>query len=470
MMTKKIRAWAVIFLISALVITSVSTWFYSSKKGEGEGVAESLPIPGIGQSIHLWYGDEELTDFLTNAAAAYFEETGVTVIPELHNEAGYLENIYDASVKNDDVPLPDLYILANDSLEKAYISGLAEGLGRDFLTPANFPSTALNAVSCDGNYIGYPLYFETTVLLYNKTYMERACISAAEREDAETVGQVTEVDDNEGDITVDPLTYEDALNAGYTLDSVMPSTVSGILEFADTYDAPMDVESVFKWDVTDIFYNYYFPGSYMDVGGVAGDDPDIVDIDNENVRKCMEMYQTLNQFFSIDTNAVTYQSILDEFIQGKIVMTVATSDCIRRMESAIAEGEFDKEYDTAMIPGITEELDSRSLSVTTAVVVNGFSDKKSICKDFSEFLVKKRSDLLYEEAGKIPALVGASLPNPKLKPFVEEYSYSVSMPKLLGASNFWVQLEICCAKIWDGEDVGELLSELQSRMDEEIRG
>ena len=39
-----------------------------------------------------------------------------------------------------------------------------------------------------------------------------------------------------------------------------------ILTFANSYDAPEQVEAVFKWDVADIFYNYFFVGNYIDVG------------------------------------------------------------------------------------------------------------------------------------------------------------------------------------------------------------
>lgn len=108
--------------------------------------------------------------------------------------------------------------------------------------------------------------------------------------------------------------------------------MDGILTFADSYDAPETVEAVFKWDVSDIFYNYFIVGDSISVGGINGDDAGTIDIYNQKSVECMTLYQQLNQFFSIDTKAVTYDSVLSEFMEGKIVFTVATTDAIGKLE------------------------------------------------------------------------------------------------------------------------------------------
>ena len=44
--------------------------------------------------------------------------------------------------------VPDVYIVGNDSLEKAWLSGLAsEVRDTDYVTAENFPETALSAVT-----------------------------------------------------------------------------------------------------------------------------------------------------------------------------------------------------------------------------------------------------------------------------------------------------------------------------------
>lgn len=378
-----------------------------------------------GDTLYFWYADDALTDFLTNVSASYYNEKGVHVIPVLHTGLEYLEEINDASVHpGDETPqMPDLYIISNDSLEKAYLAGLATQTrdeGRICNTDT-FPQTALDAVTYGGKYVAYPFYYETSALLYNKTYMQES-----EKE--------------------------------------VPVTIDDILAFADEYDAPEQVEAVFKWNVSDIFYNYYFIGNYMVAGGEAGDDPSQIDIDNARTRECLQVYQNLNQFFSIDTAEVTYDTVLQDFIEGKIVMTVATSDAVARLEEARAEGAFAYEYGIAKMPDLRTDLKGRSLSVTNAVVVNGFSEKVEAANEFAAYLTKEKADELYENTGKIASRYGISYENKSINAFMDEYESSISMPKMLGTSNLWVQLEICFSRIWNGEEVEPLLSALAEQI------
>lgn len=380
-------------------------------------------------TLYFWYSDDSLTDYLTNVSAAYYEQKGIHVIPILHSGLEYLEEINDASVHSgEDVPqMPDLYILTNDSMEKAYLAGLALPIkdSGNICSTQNFPQTALDAVTYQEKYVAYPFYYETSALLYNQTYFENT-------------------------------------------EAVLPETIDGILAFADAYDAPEQVEGVFKWDVSDIFYNYYFTGNYMIVGGETGDDPQKVDIANEKTKECLEIYQNLNQFFSIETKEVTYASVLQDFIDGKVVMTVATSDAVAKLEEAKASGEFTYEYAVAKMPDLTDSLKGRSLSVTNGIVINGYSEKAETANDFAAFLLNSHMDALYQTTGKLPSRYGAVYENENLNGFLAEYENSISMPKMLGTGNFWVQLEICFSKIWDGADVEEQLSLLAEKIRKQL--
>lgn len=417
----------IISVLAALLLLTGSVLTAKTIPAAGGDAAETMFSSG--DTLYFWYADDSLTEYLTNAAAAYYEEKGTHVIPILHSGLEYLEEINDASVhpSEDSQQMPDLYIVSNDSLEKAYLSGLAASIKDEagLCTDSNFPQTALDAVSYQGKYVGYPFYYETSALLYNKTYMDQ-----------------TEME--------------------------VPETIDGILAFADAYDAPEQVEAVFKWDVSDIFYNYYFTGNYMIVGGEAGDDPQQIDIDNEQTKECLQIYQNLNQFFSIDTKEVTYDSVLQDFIDGKIVMTVATSDAAARIEEAKAAGQFAYEYGIAKMPDLTDSLKGRSLSVTSAIAVNGYSEKSEAANDFASFLIRKHTDELYAKTGKLASRSGVAYENPNLTAYSDEYKVSISMPKMLGTSNFWVRLEICFSRIWQGEDVESLLRELAEQIAKQL--
>ena len=84
---------------------------------------ENTVFAGGKETLYLWYTDEALTSYLSGAAVTYNENHDVRIVPVLESGAEYLEKINQTSLESN---APDLYILSHDSLEKAYLAGLAE--------------------------------------------------------------------------------------------------------------------------------------------------------------------------------------------------------------------------------------------------------------------------------------------------------------------------------------------------------
>lgn len=389
------------------------------------------------ETIHLWYTDDSLTDYLNNKALDFYNATDVRVETKLVSGLEYLEAINQASL-SDEETTPDVYILSNDSLEKAYLAGLATPINNTKILEDStlFSQAARNAVSYHGNYVGYPLYFETSALLYNKTYLNQIAAEAG---------------------------LENA-------DSLIPSSIADILTIADQYSTPENVEYFFRWDVSDIFYNYFFIGNYISVGGDAGDDKSHIDIYNTQSIASLKVYQEMNQFFSIDTKESSYDSVIQEFLDGKTIYTIVTSDCLKRLEEASGKGEFDYEYGIAKLPDINQDMITRGMSVTNALVINGYSGQKDIANQFVEFLSEQGSEDLYEMTGKLPARLQTSYEDDRQLAFVQNYIDSVPIPKLAETSNFWVELEICFAKVWDGADANTELRSLSEQIKTQAAG
>ncbi|MDE7198524.1 MAG: sugar ABC transporter substrate-binding protein, partial [Lachnospiraceae bacterium] len=239
----------------------------------------------------------------------------------------------------------------------------------------------------------------------------------------------------------------------------------------DVYDAPEQVEAIFKWDVSDIFYNYFIVGKYIDVGGEDGDNADSIHIYNENAIRALRVYQNLNQFFSIDTKEISYDGVLQDFLDGKIVYTVATSDALSKLEKAREEGGFAYDYGVSRVPDVSGELESASLSVTQCVGVNGYSTKKDMANEFAVYLTQYNTDDLYTRTGKLPVHSGGkTYDDPNAAAFLEEYARSVPMPKMIETSNFWVELEIAFAKIWEGDDANDELKALSEQIMGQVLG
>ena len=70
----------------------------------------------------------------------------------------------------------------------------------------------------------------------------------------------------------------------------------------------------------------------MIVGGETGDDAGNININNEEAISCLEVYKALNQFFYIESDTVTYDSVIQDFIDGKTVFTIGTTDVAERLE------------------------------------------------------------------------------------------------------------------------------------------
>ena len=412
------------------------------------------------ETIYFWYNDESMTNFINSAAVTFGEEENVRVIPVLASESEYLEAINEASIHTEQTP--DVYIISHDSLEKAYLSGLAARIQDDkrICNETIFPASALSAVSYQGKQVAYPLFFETSALVYNETYLAEWAEQIAMKELLEG-GEIGDNPEETDGIAVDESVLKERTE--YYFANAVPAAVDDILNIANTFDVPQGV-SVLKWDVSDIFYNYWIVGNYMIVGGDAGDAPERININNPETIQCLEVYKALNQFFYIESDTVTYESVLEEFCRGGIVFTIATTDAAEKLAKAKEDGSLDFEYGIARLPRVSGELDSRTMSVTNAVAVNGYSEHQELANRFAAYLVTTCADSLYEKAGKVPAKLDSNGENGALQIFKAEYADSISLPKMMETGNFWLQLEGLFSKVWNGADVTALVQELADKI------
>lgn len=452
----KMRLSWVAVILAVVVVLAGAVFFYHIQRGKKEG-----SLPGFGnrkETIHLWYTDDALTDYLNSKALEFYNSTDIRVDVKQVSGLEYLEAVNAASL-DDEVDTPDLYILSNDSLEKAYLAGLATQLPdtAPVYEERLFPQSARDAVLYDGKYVACPMYFETGALLYNRTYLQ----------------QIADEANGAGDGADSVEAQNDGLaqgQAAVTAEQLIPTSIVDILTYADQYSTPENVEYFFRWDVSDIFYNYFFIGNYISVGGAAGDDKSLVDIYNTESVSSLKVYQEMNQFFSIEPKETNYDTILQEFQEGKTIYTIATSDCIRKLDEAAKNGEFGYEYGIAKLPDINQELATRGMSVTNALVINGYSEHKESAGRLMDYLIKDANADLYSMTGKLSSVIQSAYENEHEAAFMENYKESVPIPKMLETGNFWVELEICFAKVWGGEDANTQLRKLSEQIRTQLAG
>lgn len=471
-------------IATAAVIAMAAAAVYGSTQemSQTQDTGERLQLFRGKETIYCWYSDEALSGYINAAAVSFGEQNKVRVIPVLTSDSEYLEAVNQETLHSDQIP--DIYLLSSDSLEKAYLAGLATKVPdtEGICDTDHFSRAALAAVTYDDKIIGYPVYFDTSALVYNEDYLRTWATQQAEKElsgssdNDEPVGEGEEIIEEDSlpeDQTTDQVTADEAaVNAlaEQYFAKALPPTVDDLLNIADTFDAPEGVEGVMKWDVNNIFYNYWIVGNYMIVGGDPGDDRNDININNPETIQCLEVYKALNQFFFIESDTVTYDSVIQDFIDGKTMFTIGTTDVVKRLEDAKADGSLTFNYGIARMPDVSAELQSRSLSVTGAAVINGYSEHKELADRFAAYLSEEYADGLYERSGKMPASIHAAenADNGALAIFANEYADSVSLPKMLETGNFWMQLEVLFSKVWNGEDVTTLVQQLADNMSQQL--
>ena len=435
---QRIIAVLIVLLILGQMLT-VGISRYNSLRDRVENTGEAVELT-------IWYTDAKLNTFMLEAAEEYKEKTGITVNAQLISAVDYIETISDATFIKENGP--DLFVAGSDLLQKALYAGIVDDhVSYSEAEKDNIPQKAFDAATCDGKLIGYPFYFESCFLLYNQYYAED-----------------------------------------------WPRSVDQILEYADAFEATSTtekVQSIFKWDVSDIFYNYFFIGNYVGLGGVNGDDKAQLSLSEGNVIKSLEYYQSLNEFFAIDEETVHNEDVIQEFIDGKIVFTIAKTDAIARLDQAIAEGkvpeyklevtrdeegneipprEVDCFYGVGDIPNLSEELITRGLSVTNSIVVNNYSANRAYANDFAHYVSYERAEQLYEQTGKVSVCKSITAGDANWERIMVQYAGSVEIPKIIEMSNYWILMEIAFANIWNGADImteiGNVVAQMNMQLNE----
>lgn len=381
--------------------------------------------------MNLWYTNQLLETYMNEAARVYGEENNVIVSPKLVSTIDYLESINQENIKK--TSIVDVYILNGESIEKAYLAGLALENDASVYNEANFPKVALSASTYKDKMIGYPLYFDTTFFVYNKAFVQE-----------------------------------------------VPKTFAEIIEFSQTFESSEyeGVESIIQWDARDLYFNYTFVGAKLELGGENGDDRTIVSINNEEVINSLISYKNLNLKLYPDLEGLTYDAVLQKFLEGRLIYTMASSRSLKELSATGID------YGIAPIPDYEDGVETKGISINYVAVVNPYTEDGEEAKDLAKFITYDFVDDFYSYTERIPSKRNANYENPEWAHVIEQYEKTAIMPKLMETTNFWVELEVAMNKIWyatlnegkAGETSGdaekgidESEEEVLQRIDDEIR-
>lgn len=447
------QAGVVLLLLAVLIamgIMASNADFYTAK--DNDNTENNIAVK---DRLSLWYTDETMGDYYLAVCDQYYNDTGIRVIPTCVSGIDFITDIADKAEIGEG---PDIYETSNSSLWEADLLTVAAELSEDTLSNTDYPGTAIRAMTCNGRLLGVPLYYETAFLVCNRTYLKNYAKDQIESEAGENLAQAAEDGEQPGEHTATDEEIEERVK------EYIPSSFEDLKEFADSFDAPEGVKAVLGWDTNDVFFDYFILGVSIDIAGENGDDETALEIVNSDSIDSMKAFQELTAFFSIDDEeTVTYASIRDSFCKGEFVFAIVSPDVLRCLDDAMAAGNFDYEYQVCGIPNIRENIAPASLSMTQCLCINPYSEDVFGATNFAEYAVGN-PELLYDMSGKLSPMKSGVSVHPGADKILEEYERSVSAPKILSRSDYWMRLEIAFMQVQNGANPKNAMKNLEKTL------
>lgn len=371
--------------------------------------------------LTVWYTDEKMTPYLEQAAKKFQDSSGIQIHYQMVSTDDYVMNIYSASLSQENTP--DVYLLRNDMLESAFMTGLTVPVDTSgkVCKKGNYAQAALDAVTYNGKYLAYPLYYDIVCMLYNK------------------------------DVFQNP-----------------PATMEEITNYAENSEVPAQVEKILNWNINDYFCNYSFIGNSLEFAGTVGDSPEKYTVDNNLALSSLNSFYRLSQYFAIDKAAVTQDSAVQGFLEGKTACLLADTEMVQKVQAGKEAGASAVNFGIAKVPDMTAELKSCSPIYTQAVVVNGMSKKQSAAEKFAKCLAFDHAEDLYGMSGYFAAREGITYSNDELNKLYEIFEKGKQLPKLLETEDMWMKLEVLFYNVASGSDINQEFQTFLNQMNERL--
>lgn len=404
------------FISMMLIVTMLTVFAGCGDKDERTQAARSLNLDGP-ITINIWYNDSSYESYL-EFVAKQFKQANELVTIQLRyiEEESYVNYVYDESVRNDNAC--DIYFLTSEEIEKAYLCGLMSenDLYPDIYNEDVYGKAAINACSYKGKLYGYPVSFNASFLLYNMKYAQPV------------------------------------------------SNINEIQEISDNYqitDENQDVTMVFTWNPDSMFINYAAAGAYMNVGGENSEDSSSVSMDEDNIKKMLTKYSQLKSAFNIERGEVSVDDCVERFTSGGLLYTVIDADSIAKVDAS------DVNFGVCPYPAMGDDLESRTLSVTTMAVVNPYTKHVDASKAVARAISYDYADYLEGTAGKSCARgdIKVKKNSESYNKIHQIYSDSVVKAKYIGVGEVYMRYEIMLHQVYDGTSVDSAYSTFATTID-----
>lgn len=379
-------------------------------------------------TIKIWYSYKGYEDYIKSAIEEYKTEKNSDIEIELEyiSEPGYFDYINSKSIEGNG---PDIFLMGSEYLEKAYLLGLLEeNNDTDRFNEEVFGKSAIAAAKYNDKLYTYPLGFDVSMIVINNSYVS---------DEINSFEDIKSYADNFNDISDEEQEAEDDDKA----------SIFG------------NVKSILSWDVNTLLFNYGFVGNNI---SFYEDGKKNININNTEVKKSVDSYLLLKDYFSL-TGEETYEDIINSFLEGEIVFTIAGTDII----NALSDSEID--YSIKKMVNLTSDIECKSLAYIDLLAVNPRAKNINEAKEFAEYISYEYALNMYGISNIISCRKDITYENDKLNDCLVIYDDSIIMPNLLETEDYCIIMEEALKAIWNGSDVNEILGDLQNKYSERIK-
>lgn len=357
----------------------------------------------------FWYNDAVEAPYYEAAAAEFHARYGVEIICEYKEDVYYLDAINEAQINGEG---PDVFIASNDQVRKAYLAGLTTSntLYTDEFWQEHYPEVARNAFTTEDKQIGYPIYLDTCMMIYDTAITEK------------------------------------------------PLTFGSITDFAVNFEDETNSKVLFRWDISDPYCDYLYLGTGARIFGENGEDISVFDVNNDSVIQNMTYYQSLREYFSLDVDTSSYEQIKSELTNGTLVYGIVKTDVLAELSG------YGSTYALCPVPALSDTLSTQDLSTTYGAFVSSYSKHSEYANLFAAFLSYEYAENAFGLTKRVAVCSTIDHEDVNETSVYEQYCQSIPAPKALESGDFWIYMEICFKNIWNGNDVASEMEELQNQM------
>lgn len=421
----------IIFAVLMCIISIFLIKVASDNKNEKATESQSTESD-IDNVVDIWYSYAGYEQYLEAAITEFKQKTNLEYEFNLRfiSEPAYFDYISEQSKNGEG---PDLYIMASEYLEKAYLLGILEENDDEDFNEDAYEKTALDAITYDSKLFGMPLGFDVAALLYNTDL-----------------------------VTTEIKSFEDIKQFADTFNDTMSDDENGQTDVntTDTEESRNDIlniKSIFMWDVNNLLYNYGFIGNSIVIDGKEKN----VSISNDGVLKAVEQYLLLKDYFSL-SGQDKYDDIIDSFSKGEVVFTIAGTDAISKIGDSV-------NYKAVKMPDLADDILCNGLSYTDIIAVNPRGTNKETAKKFAKFVSYEYANNLYDLCGIVSCRNEIEYTNEHINEMHDVYGSAIIMPNLLATEDYCIVMEEAIKSIWDGDVPKEILDGLQKKYNERVK-